>query len=96
MAHNYWKVLKSRLVREGSEAVTNCNRLTALVIFRWLSTRYRGFMGLWEKCNMDFNVTEFRNIGNESGSARAILVKKVTFVTMPTAPQRSVWPRLFI
>lgn len=24
---NYWKVLKSRLQKEGSEAVTNCNRL---------------------------------------------------------------------
>lgn len=26
-ARNYWKVLKSRLQKEGSEAVTNCNRL---------------------------------------------------------------------
>ena len=26
-ARNYWKVLKNRLVREGSESVTNCNRL---------------------------------------------------------------------
>jgi len=26
-ARNYWKVLKNRLVKEGSESVTNCNRL---------------------------------------------------------------------
>ncbi|MBU1104765.1 hypothetical protein KJ664_02600 [Patescibacteria group bacterium] len=27
LARNYWKVLKSRLMKEGSEAVTKCNRL---------------------------------------------------------------------
>ena len=26
-ARNYWKVLKHRLLQEGSEVVTNCNRL---------------------------------------------------------------------
>ena len=26
-ARNYWKVLKRRLVKEGNEPVTNCNRL---------------------------------------------------------------------
>ena len=26
-ARNYWKVLKNRLSKEGSELVTNCNRL---------------------------------------------------------------------
>ena len=26
-AHNYWKVLKHRLKKEGNESVTNCNRL---------------------------------------------------------------------
>lgn len=25
--NNYWKVLKHRLVKEGSELVTNCNQL---------------------------------------------------------------------
>lgn len=29
-ARNYWKVLKSRLVKEGNEPVTNCNRLKLL------------------------------------------------------------------
>ena len=27
LARNYWKVLKSRLVKEGSQSVTDCNRL---------------------------------------------------------------------
>ncbi len=27
---NYWKVLKHRLIKEGSEVVTNCNRLKLL------------------------------------------------------------------
>lgn len=26
-ARNYWKVMKTRLVKEGNETVTNCNRL---------------------------------------------------------------------
>ncbi|MBW6510984.1 MAG: hypothetical protein K0A93_02540 [Desulfuromonadaceae bacterium] len=26
-ARNYWKVLKNRLGKEGSQSVTNCNRL---------------------------------------------------------------------
>jgi len=26
-ARNYWKVLKNRLLKEGNETVTNCNRL---------------------------------------------------------------------
>ena len=26
-ARNYWKILKNRLNKEGSEVVTNCNRL---------------------------------------------------------------------
>ena len=29
-ARNYWKVLKHRLVKEGNETVTNCNRLKLL------------------------------------------------------------------
>ena len=27
LARNYWKVLKNRLIKEGSEVVTNCQRL---------------------------------------------------------------------
>jgi hypothetical protein len=27
LSNNYWKVLKSRLKKEGSELVTNCNQL---------------------------------------------------------------------
>ncbi|MCD4773080.1 MAG: Bro-N domain-containing protein [Bacteroidales bacterium] len=29
-ARNYWKVLKKRLLKEGNETVTNCNRLKML------------------------------------------------------------------
>ncbi len=51
---------------------------TGLVISHWMSTRYTiEFMGLWEKMhNPDFNVTEFRNIKNESGSNGFILSSK--------------------
>jgi hypothetical protein len=51
---------------------------TGLVISHWLSTRYTiEFMGLWEKMhNPDFNVTEFRNIKNESGSNGFVLSSK--------------------
>lgn len=27
-ARNYWKILKNSLVKEGSQSVTSCNRLT--------------------------------------------------------------------
>ena len=51
---------------------------TGLVISHWMSTRYTiEFMGLWEKMhNPDFNITEFRNIRNESGSNGFILSSK--------------------
>lgn len=51
---------------------------TGLVISHWLSTRYTiEFMGLWEQINNPiFNVTEFRNIKNESGSNGFILSSK--------------------
>ncbi len=51
---------------------------TGLVISHWLSTRYTiDFMGLWEKMhNPDFNVTEFSNIRNESGSNGFVLSSK--------------------
>ncbi len=49
-----------------------------MVISHWMRTRYTiEFMGLWEKMhNPDFNVTEFGNIRNESGSNRFILSSK--------------------
>ena len=37
-ARNYWKVLKNRLVKEGSQSVTNCNRLIFTALAE-LSTR---------------------------------------------------------
>ena len=51
---------------------------TGLVISHWLSTRYTiEFMGLWEQMhNPDFNVTEFRNIKNNSGSNGYVLSSK--------------------
>ncbi len=51
---------------------------TGLVISHWMSARYTvEFMGLWEKIhNPDFNVTEFSNIRNESGSNGFILSSK--------------------
>jgi hypothetical protein len=51
---------------------------TGLVISHWLSTRYTvEFMGLWEKLNNPlFNVTEFSNIRNESGSNGFVLSAK--------------------
>ena len=29
-SNNYWKVLKNRLMKEGSELVTNCNQLKGI------------------------------------------------------------------
>jgi len=51
---------------------------TGLVISHWMSTRYTiEFMGIWEQMhNPNFNVTEFRNIKNESGSNGFILSSK--------------------
>ena len=51
---------------------------TGLVISHWMSTKYTiEFMGIWEQIhNPNFNVTEFRNIKNESGSNGFILSSK--------------------
>jgi hypothetical protein len=51
---------------------------TGLIISHWLSTRFTvEFMGVWEKIhNPDFNVTEFSNIKNESGSNGFVLTVK--------------------
>jgi hypothetical protein len=49
--------------------------LTGIVIANWLSTKYTvQFIGAWEKMyNPNFNVMEFNNIRNESGSNGYIL-----------------------
>lgn len=51
---------------------------TGLVISHWMSTRYTvEFMGVWERLNNAyFNVTEFSNIRNESGSNGFVLSSK--------------------
>ena len=51
---------------------------TGLVIAHWLSTRYTvDFLGIWERVNNpDFNVTEFGNIRNETGTNGFILSSK--------------------
>jgi hypothetical protein len=51
---------------------------TGYVISRWLSARYTiDFMGIWEKVsNPDFNVVEFNNIKNESGTNGYVLTTK--------------------
>ena len=33
IARNYWKVLKSKLRKEGSETVTKCNRLKSNICY---------------------------------------------------------------
>ena len=51
---------------------------TGYVISRWLSARYTiDFMGIGEKVNNpDFNVVEFNNIKNESGTHGYVLTTK--------------------
>ena len=51
---------------------------TGYVISRWLSARYTiDFIGIWEKVNNpDFNIVEFNNIRNESGSNGYVLTTK--------------------
>jgi hypothetical protein len=51
---------------------------TGYVISRWLSARYTiDFIGIWEKVNNPiFNVVEFNNIKNESGSNGYVLTTK--------------------
>ena len=51
---------------------------TGLVIAHWLSNRYTvDFLGIWERMNNpDFNVTEFGNIRNETGTNGFILSSK--------------------
>ncbi|MGG7663273.1 KilA-N domain-containing protein [Dyadobacter sp. BHUBP1] len=54
------------------------NAATGLVISHWLRTRFTvEFIGLWEQLyNPNFNVTEFGNIKNETGSSSYVLTVK--------------------
>ncbi len=57
---------------------------TGFIILKWLSTKYTiRFMGLWEQINNnDFNVTEFGNIKDESGTNDFMLsVSRWVFLT---------------
>ena len=51
---------------------------TGYVISRWLSARYTiDFVGIWERINNpNFNVVEFNNIKNESGTNGFVLTSK--------------------
>ncbi len=51
---------------------------TGIIISHWLSTRYTvQLMGVWEQLhNPNFNITEFSNIKNESGSNGFVLSVK--------------------
>ncbi len=51
---------------------------TGYVISRWMSARYTiEYMGIWERMNNPiFNVVEFNNIKNESGSNGFVLTSK--------------------
>ena len=54
------------------------NVATGLVISHWLRTRFTvEFIGLWEQLyNPNFNITEFGNIKNETGSNSYVLTVK--------------------
>jgi hypothetical protein len=40
-ARNYWKVLKNRLLKEGNETVTICNRLKSIEIRKDLTDEWK-------------------------------------------------------
>jgi hypothetical protein len=80
---NDFEILTFSLNSEDYISLTDMARYknaetTGLVISHWLSTRYTvEFIGLWEKMNnLAFNVTEFSNIKNESGSNGFVLSAK--------------------
>ena len=71
----FYKIIPLRV---GAHTKYKNAEATGLVISHWLSTRYTvEFMGIWERVNNpDFNVTEFSNIRNESGSNGYVLTSK--------------------
>ena len=75
---NFFSQNKSEFISLTDIARYKNVNTTGLVISHWLSTRYTvEFIGLWEKMNnQNFNVTEFRNIKNNSGSNGYVLSSK--------------------
>lgn len=68
---------------------------TGLVISHWLSTKYTvEFLGIWEQIhNVNFNITEFGNIKNQSGSNAFVLsakqwVQKTNAIGLVSKPGR--------
>lgn len=88
-ARNYWKVLKHRLVKEGNETVTNCNRLkmkaadgkmrlTDIITHEWsgMTTRqYKRHKGL-RKENLRDNMTNLEMAFNILAEASATELSK--------------------
>ncbi|EKD44088.1 MAG: hypothetical protein ACD_71C00241G0005 [uncultured bacterium (gcode 4)] len=71
---------------------------TGLVISHWLSTRYTvEFLGIWEQIhNPNFNVTEFSDIKNQSGSNGFVLsgkqwIEKTNAIGIISKPGRYGW-----
>lgn len=71
---------------------------TGLVISHWLSTRYTvEFLGIWEQIhNPNFNVTEFSDIKNQSGSNGFVLswkqwIEKTHAIGIISKPGRYGW-----
>ena len=50
-ASNYWRVLKSRLLKEGCELVTNCNQLKLIARGRQTATERSGTVTNWHQLN---------------------------------------------
>jgi len=48
-ARNYWKVLKNRLLKEGNQTVTNCNRLKMEAEDGKMSLLMNGITGVLKK-----------------------------------------------
>ena len=80
---NFFSQRKEDFISLTDIAKYKNSETTGLVISHWLSTRYTvEFMGLWEQMyNPSFNVTEFRNIKNESGSNGYVLSGKQWILT---------------
>ncbi|MEA3416003.1 MAG: KilA-N domain-containing protein [Thermodesulfobacteriota bacterium] len=69
---------------------------TGLIISHWLGTRFTvEFMGFWGKIhNPDFNVTEFRNIKNQSNSNGFVLTVKQWVQKTNVIPKKSIFNKI--